>query len=121
MSEHLPVQAGTASASAFEALTMQSVLGGGPFMPLGVRAGDQKWFTVCRVAGTLLSARAGTPPQTMLLPGGAATLWAWGLLPARRTCPLGLLAKKWAGPPHSRPPCLKSRARRPEQDTKGLG
>ena len=29
MSEHLPVQAGTASASAFEALTTQSVLGGG--------------------------------------------------------------------------------------------
>lgn len=72
-------EAGAASASAFEALTTQSLLGGGPFMSLGVRAGDQKWSTACRVAGTLLSTRAGTPPQTMLLLGGAATLWGLGV------------------------------------------
>lgn len=100
-------------------LTTQSLHGGGPFMPLGVRAGDQKWFTACRVAGTLLSTRAGTPPRTMLLLGELPLSGAWGLLPARRTCPLRLLTKKWAGPPHSRPPRLKARARRSGRGRQG--
>lgn len=71
-------------------------------MTLGVYVGEQERFTACRAAGTLLSTQGRHPAMDDAAPGRELPLGgAWGLLPTRRTCPLGLLTKKRAGPRHS--------------------
>lgn len=102
--------AGAASDGAREALTTHAFHGGGPFLPLAVHAGDQEGSQHAGRRGHCCPPSAGTRHGRRCSWGELPLRGAWGLLPTRRTCPLGLLTKKRAGPPHSRPPCLKARA-----------